>query len=145
MPTTNLEPNPGVESDISSEWEWVQDLIRDVERQEERENFAKFLFQWDLAVREFRKMESRKVTLSENPSARDLRQHAICLHMLLGLGHIIVLESENFGEEELNQWNIRHDHIKAYVDELEQSFREWHHGYTLEEINSAQKKIFGEA
>ena len=46
------------DSKVSREhWEWVRGLIRDIEREEKRDEFLKLLFQWDVAVREFRKVE----------------------------------------------------------------------------------------
>ncbi len=125
-----------------SEWDWVQSLIHDIEKSEKREEFAKFLFQWDLAVKEFRKMEQKRLLLQE-PTETDLRHHAICLHMLLAMGHFLVSLAEDFSESDLAKFDMRHAQIKAYVEELEENFREWHHGFTEAEMTQLQSAIFG--
>jgi hypothetical protein len=119
-------------------------MIRDLEREESRNEFLRNLFQWDLAVREFRKVETKRVVLG-TPTEHDLRFHAICLHSLLALGHALVGQSEDFSKEELSHCNVDHRHILAYVEELELSFREYHHGFTEDELKAAQAKIFSVA
>ncbi len=68
-----------------------------------------------------------------------------CLHGLLALGHSLVLQAERFSEQELTALNVRYDQLVAYVEELDQSLREWHHGLSVEEIKAAQTRIFGGA
>lgn len=124
------------------EWEWVHEMIGEVESQEQREDFARWLFQWDFAVREFRKVEQRRIVLG-SPNDFDMRFHALCLHSLLASGHALVLQSHDFDAAELKQFGVAHDQIEAYVTELEQSFREWHHGFTEAELAGARTAIFG--
>lgn len=124
------------------EWEWVKGLIQEVQRQEERESFAKQLFQWDLAVKEFRKLENKRFVLSE-PNQIDLQFHAVCLHAMLAIGHSLIIQSNGFEKSELAQFGVTHEQIAAYVEELKQSYREWHHGFTDTEITEATNKIFG--
>ena len=124
------------------EWQWVQELIADVQRQARREAFAQTLGQWDLAVRQFRKVEQRRF-VEHTPTEEDLRYHALCLQALLAVGHTLVLDAQRFSEEELAALNVRPEQIVAYVEELNQSLREWHHGLSAEEIKAAQDRIFG--
>jgi len=124
------------------EWEWVKGLIDEVQRQEQRENFAQQLFQWDLAVKEFRKLEHKRFVLAE-PDETDFRFHAMCLNAMLAIGHSLILQSRAFEKTELAQFNVTHQQIIAYVDDLEQSLREWHHGFSQKDITDAQAKIFG--
>ncbi len=119
-------------------------MIRDLDREESRVEFLKNLFQWDMAVRQFRKTELKRIIIG-NPSQHDLDFHALCLHALLAIGRSLLLESRNFDQSELAKNNISHDHIESYIEELEQSFREWHHGLTAEEVKAAETKIFGAA
>jgi len=123
-------------------WEWVRGLIRDIEREEKRDEFLKLLFQWDLAVREFRKVELTAMVLGQ-PNEKDFHFHSICLHSLLALGHSLILMAEAFEPKEFAHCQVEHGHIAAYVEELEQSFREWHHGFTDHEIAETKAKIFG--
>lgn len=115
------------------EWAWVEDLIKDVAREEESDLFAQKLFQWDLAVKQFRKIENKRIILAP-PKPIDLQFHALCLHGLLTIGHALIIGSKRFKPDELTKFQIKHDEIEAYVEEFEQSFREWHHGFTEHEL-----------
>ena len=126
------------------EWEWVHEMIGEIERQEKREDFARWFFHWDFAVREFRKVEQRRITLGQ-PTDADWRFHAICLHDLLATGHALVLHAADFSAVELRQFGVAQEDIEAYVAELEHTFRESHHGFTGAELSSAQQAIFGAA
>jgi hypothetical protein len=133
------------QDDITSQqWEWVRGMIAEIEQDERRENFARTFFQWDFAVREFRKVELRRI-ISAQPTDADRRSQAICLHHLLTAGHALVLWADSFTPDELKQFGISRSNVVAYVEELEASFREWHHGFTEAEIAAAQKSIFGGA
>jgi hypothetical protein len=125
-------------------WAWVRGLIRDVEREEKRDEFLKQLFQWDLAVREFRKAEMSLVIVGQ-PDSGDFHCHAICLHSLLAMGHSLLLVGEEIDLTKLAHFREEHAHVGAYVEELKQSFREWHSGFSMEEIKAAELKIFGGA
>jgi len=132
-----------VAENISPEyWNWVRNLIRDIELQEQCDAFLARFGQWDVGVREFRKIELVRMIRGE-PTDVDFRFHAICLHMLLAIGHSLILQSEKFEKGDFAHSNFEHEHIQAYVQELEQSYREWHHGFTDAEIMAAQAKIFG--
>jgi len=72
-----------------------------------------------------------------------LQYHAICLHALLAIGHALVLASKGFQAEELDELGVQREEIATYVAELEQSLREWHHGFSEAEINQAREKLFG--
>ena len=118
----------------------MEDLIRDVAREERTDVFAKKLFQWDLAVRQFRKIEQRTFILAE-PTPTDLEFHALCLHGLLMIGRSLVLESRQFEPEDLARFQVKDDEIEAYVEDLEQSFREWHHGFSKEELEKTRRLL----
>jgi hypothetical protein len=122
-------------------WEWVRGLIRDIEREEKKDEFLKLLFQWDLAVREFRKVELAAMILGQ-PNEKDFHFHAICLHSLLAMGHSLILMAEPFDPREFEYCRVQHAHITTYLEELEQSFREWHHGFNESEIAETKAKIF---
>jgi len=128
------------------EWNWVEDLIQEVKREVQQEikraTFARNLFQWDLAARQFHKIEQRRL-LSQKPTDVDLQCHAVCLHALLAIGHALVLGSRLFHSEELDELGVKREEIEAYVAELEQSLGEWHHGFSKAEINQAREKLFG--
>lgn len=78
-----------------------------------------------------------------NPDEKDFHFHAICLHSLLAIGHSLILLGEEFEQKEFEHTCVEHAHIEAYVQELEQSFREWHHGFSSQEVAAVEEKIFG--
>src|SRR5260370_41202184 len=82
------------------EWAWVESLISEVSRQEKNEVFAKRLFQWDLAARQLRKIEYRRIVLGE-PAALDMEFHDHCLQGLLTIGHASAATSQPLQAEEL--------------------------------------------
>ena len=124
------------------EWAWVEDLIKDVAREEESDLFAQKLFQWDLAVKQFRKIENKRIILG-TPKPIDLQFHALCLHGLLTIGRALVISSGRFKPDDLTKFQIKHEEIEAYVEELEQSLREWHHGFTEGELAKVREAVFG--
>lgn len=124
------------------EWTWVEELIRDVERDHLKEAFAKRLFQWDLAVQQFRKIEQRRLLL-QPPTQDDLRYHAICLHALLAIGNALVIQARSFKPEDLATFDVRHAEVEAYVSELNHTLNEWHHGFSKAELEAARNHIFG--
>jgi hypothetical protein len=126
------------------EWAWVEDLIKDVAREEESDLFAQKLFQWDLAVKQFRKLENKRIILG-TPKAIDLQFHALCLHGLLTIGRALIIDSKRFKPDDLVKFQIKHEEIEAYVEELEQSLREWHHGFTENELKQVREAVFGAA
>lgn len=132
-----------VEEVSPAELQWVHAMIGDIEAQETREDFARRFFQWDFVVREFRKVEQRRITLGQTEA--DWRLHALCLHSLLAIGHDLVTHSRELSAAELKRFGAAHDDIAAYVAELEQSLRESHHGFAAAEVAQAQEAIFGAA
>jgi glutamate synthase domain-containing protein 3 len=124
------------------EWAWVNDLIEEVRRETERDAFARQLFQWDLAVRQFRKLELKRM-FQRPPTPTDLHYHGMCLHALLAIGHALVIESRKFQPTELKHFNLQHEQLEAYVEELEMSLREWHHGFTEERLAEVRNKVLG--
>src|SRR5436190_13702947 len=94
------------------EWLWVQELIAEVQRQERREAFAQRLGQWDLAVRQFRKVEQRRF-VDGSPSEEDLNYHAVCLHALIDVGENLAEEAQRFTDPELAALKVRRVEITA--------------------------------
>lgn len=123
------------------EWAWVRDLIQEVQQEEQRDSFVKSLFEWDLAVRQFRKVEMRRIILAP-PTENDILYHGLCLHALLAIGNALLLEGRKFSGEQLAVFEVSMSQISAYVAELEQSYREWHHGIPEAELVKTRQVIF---
>ncbi len=139
-----IQPRFDEDSITREEWAWVENLIKDVARDEQSGLFAQRLFQWDLAVKQFRKMEQKRIILG-SPTQVDFDFQALCLHGLLAIGRALVLDSRRFRAVDLEPFQIKHEEIQAYVEELEQSFREWHHGFTTADLDRVKQAVFGGA
>lgn len=141
----NVTPELFPQENITpEEWAWVRDLIQDVQQEEQRDSFVKSLIEWDLAVRQFRKVEMRRIILG-SPMESDILHHALCLHALLAIGNALLLEGRKFSDEQLSVFKVSVSQVAAYVAELEQSFREWHHGVSETELAKTRQSIFGAA
>ena len=135
--------NAPAQAGISAEeWAWVEGLIRDVSREEQANLVARKVFQWDLAVQQFRKVEHERIVLG-SPTPTDFGGHARCLEGLLMIGRALVLACRQYPPQELARFGIRHEEVEACVGALEQSFREWHHGFTEERLEQVRKAVFG--
>ncbi len=73
-------------------------------------------------------VENKACSNSQELTRSHIRDDALCLYPLLTIDHALVFESKKFQVEQLAQFGVNHSDIAAYVDELEQSFHEWHHG-----------------
>jgi len=57
----------------------------------------------------------------------------------------LIIDSRRFKPDDLVKFQIKHEEIEAYVEELEQSLREWHHGFTENELKQVREAVFGAA
>ena len=140
MATAN--DTPAQQSITGEEWAWVGGLIREVSREEQTDLLARKVFQWDLAVRQFRKLEHERIVLG-TPTPADFEGHARCLEGLLMIGRALVLGCRQYAPEELGRFGIKHQEPEACVAALEQSFREWHHSFSEEQLERVRKALFG--
>src|SRR6266699_2334394 len=90
IPVENLSVQEGKTARTEEEWAWVEGLIRDVSHEERTESLARRVFQWDMAVRQFRRVEHERIVLA-SPTPRDLEGHARCTEGLLMIGRALVL------------------------------------------------------
>jgi hypothetical protein len=145
MPVTIPDVVAGI---TPEEWKYTRDMIAECAAEqasdERREDFARRFFQWDLAVRYFRKMEMKRMIHGE-PSEMDYRCQALLLHTLAAGGHAFVMLSKTFSPEELSVMGLKHEDIVAYVEELEQSNREAQCVLSPAELEIIQRQVFGAA
>jgi len=138
-PVQNAVAPPGR---TEEEWAWVEGLIREASREEQTDSLARRVFQWNLAVPQFRKVEQERMVLA-SPTATDLEGHARCLEGLLMIGRALVLACKQHAPEELGRFGIKHQEPEACVAALEQSFREWHHSFSEEHLERVRQALFG--
>jgi hypothetical protein len=126
----------------ADDWQAVQTLIEEIGQDQNQDLFKRSLVEWQLAVRQFRKVELHQMVLRE-PDETDLRFHAICLRSLLAMGETLEVWSRSLDAEALADIQIGHDDIRALVEDLKLGLREWHHSYPPEELKRLQNIIFG--
>src|SRR5260370_7824267 len=103
-PVQNALAPPGR---TEEEWAWVEGLIREASREEQTDSLARRVFQWDLAVRQFRKVEQERMVLG-SPTATDLEGHARCVEGLLMMGRALVLACKQHPPGELGPFRTKH-------------------------------------
>lgn len=125
-------------------WRWVEGLIADIEADNAAQCFHAALaaVRWHVAIQEFNKLEVERMALAE-PTLNDLRGHKYCLDKLIAAGEIIANAIEEAGDAGLQGYNMTLADFTAYIDDLRQRHREWHHEFTGAEVLAAQTKIFG--
>ena len=82
----------------SQDWAPVRQLIEEVQEQEKQEQFAATLFQWDLVVRFFRRVEKTHM-LDREPTQQDLQYHKAFLNALLSVGQFLAISAEKLSNE----------------------------------------------
>src|SRR5205807_8843209 len=107
-------------------------------REERTESLARRVFQWDVAVRQFRKVEHERVVLAP-PTPADLEGHARCLEGLLMIGRALLLACKQHVPEELDRFGIKEEEVQACVAALEQSLWEWHHSFSEEHLDQVRQ------
>jgi hypothetical protein len=123
------------------EWVWVHNLIQDVRAQAERDNLVKTCGEWEMALREFRKVEMKRMVLG-SPTEKDILSHGACLHTLLATGKMLILEILKFADIELASHGVTLEQIAAQVEELEQTVRESNHPFSESELDRVREKLF---
>jgi hypothetical protein len=123
------------------EWAWVHDLIQDVQAQAERDSPVKTCGEWEMALREFRKIEMKRMVLG-SPTEKDRLSHGACLHALLATGKVLILEILKFPDGELASHGVTLEQIAAQVEELEQTVRESNHPFSDAELDRVRGKLF---
>ena len=128
----------------SQDWAPVRQLIEEVQEQEKQEQFAATLFQWDLVVRFFRRVEKTHM-LDREPTQQDLQYHKAFLNALLSVGEFLAISAEKFSNEDLKPFRIGKEDLLAYLRELEHSYSEWHGELSDARRQDLSQKIFGGA
>jgi hypothetical protein len=138
--TAQNPPAPG--DTAATDWTAVTALIEEVARAHNRDHFKRSLVEWQLAVRQFHKVEFQRMVLRE-PDETDLRFHATCLQSLVPMGEELASWSHGLDAEALADLQIGHEDLQASVEELKLGLREWHHSCPPEELKRLQEIIFG--
>lgn len=137
---TSPKPAP---HDLGNEhWEFVRELLNDLEREEEdRERLAYFFGQWRLSIKAFRRVEEQQMVLRE-PSEQDLLLHKACVTALISHGSLLLALAKNHDAEAMAGHGADIEVISAIMRDLHNTFDEWHGQANEQKLNKLSSLIF---
>lgn len=112
-------------------WQFVKNLLQDLQAEEDREQLASLFGQWRLSIRFFRRVETARMVAGD-PTEVDLIFHRACVTELISVGSLIELAAMGHTEEDLRKHGLKLGVIRSMVLDLRNTFDEWH-GQTGEE------------
>lgn len=122
-------------------WQFVKNLLHDLQAEEDREQLASLFGQWRLSIRVFRRVETARMVNSE-PTEVDLIFHRACVTELISVGSWIELAAMGHTEEDLRKHGLKLGVIRAMDLDLRNSFDEWHGQSGEKHIEQLQERIF---
>lgn len=122
-------------------WQFVQNLIQDLQAEEDREQLASLFGQWRLSIKSFRRVETSQMVIAD-PTEMDLLCHRACVTQLISLGTLIELHAMEHSESDLKSHGLRLETIRAMVLDLQNSYAEWHGQIGDKHIEDLQNRIF---
>jgi hypothetical protein len=125
-------------------WEFVKELLRDLEAEENREALGSHFGQWRLSIKAFRRVEALRMTLME-PTEMDLLFRKACAAELIGFGTILDITASKHRDEDLVKHGIERKVIKAILADLQNTFDEWHGQVPEPRMNALKQRIFDAA
>lgn len=138
-----MNANAATPAEITAhEWAWVRALIQDVMREREREDFVTAYAEWNLAIRQFRKIEDERIIFSE-PTPEDWQEYDACLDGLLQQGRKLVAQSRSLSDQELTAVNVRRENVEAGLWMIEREWRIRHEPVPEAELAEARRRVFG--
>jgi hypothetical protein len=123
------------------EWAFVQELLHDLQAEEDREQLAYLYGQWRLSMRAFRRVESRRMSAME-PTETDLLFHKACVTDLMSFGTLLQIAARQHPAEELAASGISLEVIEALLQDLHNSFDEWHAQIPAARVDALTAAIF---
>ncbi len=128
--------------DISAaEWEFVQNLIRDLEAEEDRKQIASLFGQWRLSLKAFRRVESARM-FDLQPTEEDRKFHLVCVTHLISFGTMLEIAAAQHSDRDLATHGLKRDIISAMVNDLRNTYDEWHGQVPPERIEELSNLIF---
>jgi len=122
-------------------WQFVKNLLQDLQAEEEREQLASLFGQWRLSIRFFRRVETSRMVL-EKPTEVDLLCHRACVTQLISVGTLIEVKAMEHSETDLKNHGLRLETIRAMVMDLQNTYGEWHGQIGDKHIEDLQNRIF---
>lgn len=122
-------------------WQFVKNLLHDLQAEEDREQLASLFGQWRLSIRFFRRVETARMLACE-PTEVDLLFHQACVTELISVGTLIELAAMGHTEEDLRAHGLKLAVIRSMVADLRNTFDEWHGQTGEDHIAKLQDRIF---
>src|SRR5438128_901789 len=127
--------------DSATEWAFVQDVLHDLNATEDREQLTLLYGQWRLAIKAFRRVEARRMTMTE-PTGVDLLWHKALVTGLISFGTRLQIAARSRSAEELSQRGFPGDILQAILSDLQNTHDEWHAQIPEARIGSLTTVIF---
>lgn len=136
--TSDVNPMEGLSA---GDWRFVQSLLRDLQAEEHREQIAYVFGQWVLSVSAFRRVESARM-VAEVPTELDLLFHKALVADLISVGTMLIIATRAHDKGRLAGRGVRPGVIMAMVQDLHNSFDEWHGQVPEARLEALRDTIF---
>lgn len=122
-------------------WQFVKNLLQDLQAEEDRQQLASLFGQWRLSIRFFRRVETSRMVLDE-PSETDLLCHRACVTQLISVGTLIEVAAMEHSEQDLKSHGLKLETIRSMVLDLQNTYGEWHGQIGDTRLENLQDRIF---
>ena len=144
MPTSPAQEELLNYNPETPDWVAVKILIEEVD-EEIAARRSHLLFRvnaWILALRIFRKIEERKLILSD-PVPRDSEYHRAFLSLLFGQGQMLLVELKRHEEIDSQHIGVPFEDIAAEVEELRYDYESRYGDMTAARRKEILREVFG--
>lgn len=114
----------------------------DEEMQQQRKHLLMRMAQWLMAHDVFRKIEKRKMILTD-PGKRDLEYHNTISSSLFGSGKMLIIQLKEHEEIDPKHLGVRFEDLRATVIAVERDYMQLHSGMTEPRKQQILKNVFG--
>ena len=129
------------EAPSEKHWEFVQNLLHDLQAEEDREQLAELFGQWRLSIKAFRRVEARRMNL-DDPTDIDILFHRACVTDLISFGTLIEIAAREHNPEDLYAHGVKLEYVVAILKDLQNTFDEWHGQVPDDKLDSLRDRIF---
>src|SRR5437879_651694 len=108
----------------SRDWEFVKDLLQDLQAEEDREELASLFGQWRLSIKAFRRVEERRM-MQNSPDQFDLKFHKARVCDLISFGSMLQIAFSEHTAADLAKHELHGELLDALLKDLQNTFDEW--------------------
>ena len=125
----------------SNHWEFVQNLLHDLQAEEDREQIAYLFGQWRLSIKAFRRVEAHRMNLT-SPTELDVLFHRACVTDLISFGTLIEIAARGHDPAELSNHGVKLEFVIAIIQDLQNTLDEWHAQVSSAKLEGLRDRIF---